>query len=613
MNVRRPAVRGKGDAKSAGDVYYLESNMSTLRSTSRRTSARWLSAVGFALLLALDLAGWAQGGPPAAPGGGVPAGRQASNVVIITIHGPIDDVTVRSVQRRIALAQQAGADAIVFEINTWGGLATATLDICSIIKQCPITNTIAWVNPKAISAGAFIALACKEIVMAPGGYMGDCAPIVPNTALPAAERAKMESPLLAQVVDSARRRGYDERLVMSFVAVDIELWLVEEKDSGNRLFIDRGEYAMLFGDDPPETVRARASGGLAPAEGQAVRAPIPFLQELIESQGEQSGLSREEIARQIELNQELLSARPALSRSDRGRYVLVEPVIDNKTLLVVYAEKARRWGLSQETIANEEELKAFLGAATIARSNQTWSEELVQLLTSTPVRALLLVVFLVGLIWEMATPGVGVPLTISLGAAVLLFGAPALTGLAQWWDIVLVLAGIALLGVELFLLPGFGVAGIAGIVCIGIGFVGTFMAPDPSGSILPTSELARQAMLRGLSTLLLGFFAGGVALWVGVKNFSRVPGLSRLVLNERLPRHDEPESLLGAMAPSRPGPEIGSVGVVVSTLRPVGRARIGAVIYDVVSERGIIEEGRRIRVLANSPFEIVVEDADDAG
>ncbi len=591
-------------------------------STSTRPWARPLSAAAFLLLLILEAMGLIgmtgqtpQPAPPPATPGGIPAGRQASNVVIITIHGPIDDVTVRSVQRRIALAQQANADAIVFEINTWGGLATATLDICSIIKQCPITNTIAWVNPKAISAGAFIALACKEIVMAPGGYMGDCAPILPGVAVPAAERAKIESPLLAQVVDSARRRGYDERLVMSFVAVDIELWLVEEKDTGNRLFIDREEYAMLFGDEPPETVRSRASGGPPAGEDQAVRAPIPFLQELIESQSQsqQGGLSSQEIARQIELNQELLSARPVLSKSDRGRYVLVEPVIDNRTLLVVYAEKARRWGLSQKTIANEEELKAFLGAATIARYNQTWSEELVQLLTSMPVRALLLVVFLVGLIWEMATPGVGVPLTISLGAAVLLFGAPALTGLAQWWDIVLVLAGIALLGVELFLLPGFGVAGIAGIICIGVGFVGTFMAPDPSGSILPTSELARQAMLRGFSTLLLGLFAGGVALWVGVKNFARVPGLNRLVLTERLPRHDDPESLLTAMGPSRPGPEIGSVGVVVSTLRPVGRARFGAMIYDVVSERGIIEEGRRVRVLANSPFEIVVEDADDGG
>jgi len=192
-----------------------------------------------------------------------------------------------------------------------------------------------------------------------------------------------------------------------------------------------------------------------------------------------------------------------------------------------------------------------------------------------------------------------------------LFGAPALTGMAQWWDILLVIVGMALLAAELFLIPGFGVAGVAGIVCLALGFVGTFIAPDPSGSILPTSELARQALVRGLSTLLLGFFAGGVAMWLGVKNFARVPGLNRLVLSAQLPRADDPDSLLGAMSTPQNGPAKGSCGVVVSTLRPIGRARFGATIYDVVSERGIIEEGRPVRVVASSGFKTVVEDVDE--
>jgi len=586
--------------------------MRNLSPTSTRSGPKWLSLLSLVLLAAVELIGLAQeGAGPAAPPAGVPASRQASNVVIIAVKGPIDNVTVRSIRRRIQMAEQMNADAIVFEIDTWGGLATAALEICDLIKRCPITNTIAWVNPKAISAGTFIALACKEIVIVPGGYMGDCAPIIPGIAVPLAERAKMESPLLAEVVDSARQRGYDERLVMSFVAVDIELWLVEERDTGKRLFVDRHEYGLLFGDTPPETVRSRASGGLPPPDPSAIESPIPFFRPGFPIGENRPALSREEIARQIELNQELASTRPELTTRDRGRYLLVEPVIDNKTLLVVHGERARHWGLSQATIANDGELQSFLGATTITRFEQTWSEELVQLLTSMPVRALLLVVFLVGLVWEMATPGIGVPLTISLGAAVLLFGAPALTGLAQWWDIALVLIGLALIAMELFVIPGFGIAGIAGIVCLGIGFVGTFVAPDPTGSILPTSELARQAVMRGLSTLVLGFFAGGVAMWLGVKNFARVPGLNRLVLTAHLPAHNEPEGLLSAMGTAQHGPAVGSIGVVVSTLRPVGRARFGSAIYDVVSERGIIDDGRRVRVVANSPFETIVEDADD--
>ncbi len=582
--------------------------MKALQNNPSIPRGRWLSLVASLVLLAAQLVAHAQDAAPTP--GGVSASRQASNVAVITIHGPIDEVTTRSIKRRIEIAQKMNADAIVFDIDTWGGLATAAIDINLLIKDCPITNTIAWVHPKAISAGTFIALACKEIVISPGGYMGDCAPILPGLIpMPAAERAKAESPLLAIVVDSARRRGYDERLLMSFVAVDIELWLVENKDTGDRLFVDRTEYELLFGSDPPPTVRSSASGGVPSGDMSSIKAPVPFLQEIYQQQSDT--LTPEQIADQVEKNQEFVSRRPQLSLEDRGHYRLVAPVIDDKTLLVANAQEARQWGLSQATVANEGELKNFVGATNVMWLEPTWSENLVQVLTSMPVRALLLVVFLVGLIWEMATPGVGVPITIAIAAALLLFGAPALTGLAQWWDIVLVLAGFALLAAELFLIPGFGVAGIAGIICIGLGFVGTFIAPDPSGSILPTSELARQAMVRGISTLLLGFFAGGVAMWMGVKHFTRIPGLNRLVLSEQLPRADDADSLLGAMAMPHSGPEVGSVGIVVSTLRPIGRARFGASIYDVVAERGIIEEGRRVRVVFASAFKTLVEDADE--
>lgn len=588
--------------------------MNTLTHNLPTHRGRWLSLAA-ALLLALgQIVATAQQDQSATRLGGIPAARQASNVVIITIHGPIDDVTTRSIKRRIEIAQRMNADAIVFDIDTWGGLGTAALEICLMIKQCPIANTVAWVHPKAISAGTFIALACKEIVIAPSGYLGDCAPILPGLIpVPAAERAKMESPYLAEVVDSARRRGYDERLVMSFVAVDIELWLVESKDTGQRLFVDRHEYGLLFGNDPPETLRDRASGGLPASDLSAIKAPIPFLQEYYAAHADREKLTSEEMIHQVEINQEFISRRPVLSANDRGRYLLVggSPVIDKKTLLVAHAEQAQRWGLTQATVGSDNELKAFMGATTITRLDPTWSENLVQMLTSTSVRALLLVVFLVGLVWEMATPGVGVPITISLAAALVLFGAPALTGMAQWWDLVLVVVGFALLAAEVFLMPGFGIAGVAGIICLALGFVGTFIAPDPSGSILPTSELARQALVRGLSTLLLGFFAGGVAMWLGVKNFERVPGLNRLVLSAQMPRADDVDSLLGAMRPPQNGPAKGSCGVVVSTLRPIGRARFGATIYDVVSERGIIEEGRSVRVVTTSAFKTVVEDVDE--
>ncbi|MFW5653791.1 MAG: hypothetical protein ACOC0P_07065, partial [Planctomycetota bacterium] len=83
----------------------------------------------------------------------IPAYRQANRIAVIEIHGPVDGVTTRAIERRIEEAEQIGADAIVFEIDTFGGQGAAALEICQMIKSSPIPLTVAWVNPKAYSAG----------------------------------------------------------------------------------------------------------------------------------------------------------------------------------------------------------------------------------------------------------------------------------------------------------------------------------------------------------------------------------------------------------------------------------------------------------------------------
>ena len=98
-------------------------------------------------------------------------------------------------------------------IDTYGGIVTSGLDISRFIKQQTDVHTIAFVHNKAISAGAMIAMACDEIVMEPSAVIGDCAPIMLRTdgsldPMPDTERAKMESPVLADFRDSAQRNGY---------------------------------------------------------------------------------------------------------------------------------------------------------------------------------------------------------------------------------------------------------------------------------------------------------------------------------------------------------------------------------------------------------------------
>ncbi len=216
----------------------------------------------------------------------VSASRQAANLAIIPIHGPIDRYTTLSVERRLALAIDSGADAVVFELDTPGGEVGAVLEICNMIKATPI-KTAAWVNQDAYSGGAIIALACEETFVARYATMGDAAPISMNPiqfaqGLQRTERQKILQPLITEVVDSARRHGYDERLVQGFLTLGVELWLIEENATGRRVFVTESQFRDLFNAEPPRDAVRAASGGVAGTEAAAGDPLTPEIRSAVE-------------------------------------------------------------------------------------------------------------------------------------------------------------------------------------------------------------------------------------------------------------------------------------------------------------------------------------------
>jgi membrane-bound serine protease (ClpP class) len=584
------------------------------RLKSLRQALHALLLIVCALMLGAQDSAPAPAPPPASPmapaaASAVPAYRQANQVAVLTVHGVIDGVTLKSLERRIKKATADGADAIVLDINTPGGEMFATLDICSLLKNRGETpaNLVAWIHPTAYSAGTIIALACREIIVAPASTFGDAAPIdLFGRQMNPTERAKFLSPLLTEIIDSARRNHYDENLLQAFVMLGKELWMIENINTRERVFVDRAEYRSVFGADPPDNVGAVSASAASINTPSTLR---PWINTSIPRTSDQSTLDQAQLTRQREFEQTLPPVRQPLTADDGPNWRWLMQVTDGTTLLTLKPDEAVFYGLAEGVVATDRDLRAYFGAQNTIRYDQTWSETLVRFLISWPVRALLIAIFLICLFVELAMPGFGVFGTAAIVALLIVVGAPALAGMAQWWDILLIIVGLLLVATELFILPGFGVPGVVGAICLLVGLVGTFVSGDV------TTPAGRDQMWTGFILTLLSVFGAGVIIWLLSRWIHTFPVINRLILHTELKEHDVTGAgqgglgLLQAMGAAPRTLQIGDSGVAETDLRPAGRAIIDGRMHDVKSVGNYIDKGTPIRVVSVGRFVIEVEEA----
>ena len=579
------------------------------------------------LLVGLSALSPAQDQAPAPAAPPVTPGPYAPNLAIISIEGPIDAMTSRSFERRLDRAIEQGADGVVVDLDTPGGEVGAVREICSMIKRSPLT-VIAWVNPIAYSGGAIIALACDEIVVATSAYMGDAAPVVFDPIQGIAniedplERQKVLAPLLAEIVDSARLRGYDEVLVQGLVSLGVETWQVEDTRSGRMHFLTEEEYRQLFGEAPTRGAPAIPSGGESPFDDPAPVAPDAG-EPIDESVGFTPAAPEFGPSLATEVAQSLTetSRRPDFSREDPADYRLVGYATDGKTLLTMSESQMRDFGFVgyDQAIDTDEQMQAYTGAQNLARLNMTWAERMVAFMTQGVsgliIRAVLIVVFLLAIFLELTMPGVGLPGIVALVALAGIVVPPMLAGAATWWALAAILAGVGLILLELLVIPGFGVPGVAGLALMLAGLVGSFAQ---AGELFPGQGAGGASDLAwAVSSVILAFFAAGVGVYFLSKYTRSIPIASKIVLFDQQPAGDSPApSLLGAMSPETagegPGVAVGQVGLATTPLRPSGTAEFDGRLVDVVSELGFVEAGERVRVVNTAGFRVGVErDAGD--
>src|SRR5918992_4521880 len=167
------------------------------------------------------------------------ASAQSPLVYRVDVTGTVENGLAPYVARGIREAEAAGAAAVYLDIDTPGGRVDAAERISDAIRGADIP-VYAFVNPRAYSAGALIALSANAVYMRPGGVMGAATP-VDGEGIRASE--KMVSAMRAEFRAVAEQRGLEPRLAEAMVDENVEIPGVVQK--GQLLTLSTGEAVRL--------------------------------------------------------------------------------------------------------------------------------------------------------------------------------------------------------------------------------------------------------------------------------------------------------------------------------------------------------------------------------
>ncbi|MEC9015408.1 MAG: NfeD family protein, partial [Gemmatimonadota bacterium] len=323
---------------------------------------------------------------------------------------------------------------------------------------------------------------------------------------------------------------------------------------------------------------ASVIGAATPVDGTGTKAPekiVSAMRSQMRALAEANGLEPEVAAAMVDEDIE------------------IDGVVESGKLLTLTTEEATEIGYA-EAIEDLDALLVELGheGATVVTPELNWAERLVRFFSSSVVSPFLLSLGFLGLLVEIRTPAFGLAGTMGLISLGLFFGSNMIVGLAGLEDVLIVGAGLALLGIEAFVVPGFGIFGVAGILAILTGLYMSLL-----GNIPTTPDFTR---------------AGWVLIWAMLLLIGSAWALIRTL--PRSSRLTESGIFLLAKTASAIGYEsaevrsdlVGKHGTAITDLRPAGTALVGDERIDVVSESEWISAGTPVKVLSAEGYRHIV-------
>lgn len=272
---------------------------------------------------------------------------------------------------------------------------------------------------------------------------------------------------------------------------------------------------------------------------------------------------------------------------------------------IANGRRAVELGIADQTIPRRDQLAEALNVQEpIPVLERTWVDTLVLILNSGFVTFLLLMVGLVALVIELSAPGISIGGLTSLLCFGLFFWSRFLGGTAGWLEVILFVVGLIFLAVELFVMPGFGVAGVSGLVL-------TFGSLVMASRRVAWPESGEDLASWGVDVLTVaGAFAGFLIALLALAHYiGDIPGLSRLTLRPQFAGDGSVQPETPEEAPPAPAwqrLQVGDVGETISALRPSGKMQFEDDVVDVVTEGDFVEAAQPVRVIRKQGARVVV-------
>ncbi|MBN1113347.1 MAG: nodulation protein NfeD [Bacteroidales bacterium] len=292
---------------------------------------------------------------------------------------------------------------------------------------------------------------------------------------------------------------------------------------------------------------------------------------------------------------------PAIAEAMVDPRTYIEGIIDTGKVLTFSAEEALKYNYSEGIASTCEEVleKAGITNYKITEYKPTALDSIIGFILNPFVHGILIMIIIGGIYFELQTPGVGFPIAAAITAAILYFAPLYLEGLVENWEVLLFIAGIGLITVEIFVLPGFGIAGISGIVLV---IAGLTLALIDNVIFETNRELGISQLLR---TLL---FVSGATIFSIIgsilisKKMLKVKRFSNLILSSQ--QNADEGYVVNAVELK---PMIGKTGKAYTMLRPSGKVIIENQIFDACCNESYIDKGTNITVISQEAAQLYVK------